>query len=202
MKRKHIISLTIAIAFCGLSITGLLLWVKIKPHFVEITHTVAGLLFIGFAIYHIVNNWGSIVGYTKSKKTGGVHKEFWVAAAIAGVVLVGGLTEVLEPIAEAGREMGLAPKPKGPSRVSFEQIATNEQVVGNNLIIYIQKTKISGKRNAPNPGAFADLAAGWTGRGIRTTTANRALPLLQRFFQRLNQSSYHRRSWLCVGGYR
>ena len=51
MNKKNLISLTIAISFLALSITGILLFIKQKAHFVEITHTVVGLLFVGFAIF-------------------------------------------------------------------------------------------------------------------------------------------------------
>ena len=97
MNKKNLISLTIAITFLALSITGILLFIKQKAHFIEITHTVVGLLFVGFAIFHIVNNWSSITGYTKERKTGKYQKEFILAGSIFGLILIGGLTEMLEP---------------------------------------------------------------------------------------------------------
>jgi len=60
MKKKNIISLSVAFAFLALSITGILLYVKQKAHAVEMTHTIFGLIFVSFAVFHIVNNWSSI----------------------------------------------------------------------------------------------------------------------------------------------
>lgn len=57
MKNKNIISLTIGFAFLSIAVTGILLYIKQKSHAAEITHTVFGLIFIGFAIFHIMNNW-------------------------------------------------------------------------------------------------------------------------------------------------
>ena len=60
MKNKNLVSLTIAIAFFLLATTGILLYVKQKAHFIEMTHTIFGLVFISYAIFHIFNNWDSI----------------------------------------------------------------------------------------------------------------------------------------------
>lgn len=139
MKRKNIISLTIAFAFLSIAVTGILLYIKQKSHAAEITHTVFGLIFIGFAIFHIVNNWSSIMAYSKERKTGKFQKEFIVAAAIFGVVLIGGVTEILEPVAEAGRIF--APKRQRPENLSFEEIKTNQDAKGTALRVLVEKNK-------------------------------------------------------------
>ena len=54
MKKKNLISLSVAFAFLALSITGILLYVKQKAHAVEMTHTIFGLIFVSFAIFHII----------------------------------------------------------------------------------------------------------------------------------------------------
>lgn len=141
MKRKNLISLTIAFAFTALAITGILLYVKQKAHFIEITHTLTGLLFVGFAVFHIVNNWSSITGYSKDKKSGGIKKELFVAAAIAGIVIIGGLTEVLEPVAEFGRIFKEKPKGEKPEIVNFEEIASNIEASGADFTLIVQQNK-------------------------------------------------------------
>ena len=139
MKRKNIISLTIALTFLALSITGILIYLKQKNHIVNITHTMFGLIFVGFAIFHIINNWASITGYSKEKKSGKFQKEFMVAASIFGVVLVGSVTEVFEPIAEAGKIFG---KKREKSKVlSFEEIKTNQDVKGTSLRVLLEESK-------------------------------------------------------------
>lgn len=140
MKRKNIISLSVAFAFLSLSITGILLYIKQKAHAVEITHTIFGLIFVGFAVFHIINNWSSIMGYSKEKKSGKFQKEFTIAALVFGVVLIGTVTEVLEPVAEAGRM--LAPKrPPRAEKLSFEEVKTNQDLQGANLRVLVEKNK-------------------------------------------------------------
>jgi Domain of unknown function (DUF4405) len=140
MKNKNIISLTIGFAFLSIAITGILLYIKQKAHAVEITHTVFGLIFIGFAIFHIINNWSSITGYSKDRKSGKVQKELVVAASIFGIILIGGITGILEPVAEAGRIFA-KPRPKRPEALSFEEVKTNQDTKGTSLKILIEKNK-------------------------------------------------------------
>lgn len=144
MKRKNIISLSVAFAFLSLSITGILLYIKQKAHAVEITHTVFGLIFVGFAIFHIINNWSSITGYSKerasAKTSGKFKKEFIVAFLVFGVILAGTASEILEPVAEAGKIF--APKrPPRPENLSFEEVKTNQESKGAALRILVEKNK-------------------------------------------------------------
>ncbi len=137
MKKKNLISLTIAFAFLILGISGILLWLKQKSHPIEMAHTVFGLLFVGFAIFHIINNWDSIKGYSKRKKTGSFQKEFIFALAISAGILAGALTEVLEPVAEFGRIFAKG-RPKNTS-VQFEEKKTNDKGVGKDIYVLVQK---------------------------------------------------------------
>lgn len=79
MKRKNFISLSLAFIFLTLSTSGVLMYLKQKAHPVEMAHTIFGLLFVGFAIFHIVNNWGSLKLYSKDKVTRSWKKELMVA---------------------------------------------------------------------------------------------------------------------------
>lgn len=142
MKSKNIISLSVAFAFLALSITGLLLYVKQKSHAFEITHTIFGLTFVGFAIFHIINNWSSIIGYSKERKSGKIQKELIVSCIAFAVLLAGGLTEFLEPVAEAGKVFAPQRPPK-PTQLSFNEVVTNKDTDGTPLNILIQKSKES-----------------------------------------------------------
>lgn len=147
MKRKNIISLTIAFAFFILGLSGILLYIKQKPHFVEMTHTIFGLLFISFAIFHIKNNWGSIKNYSKDKVSGSFKKELVVASLIGGVILILSVTEILEPVAEFGRIFA-PPRKGGPQGISFQEKTSLEGQQGTDATFLLQK-----KGNA----VFADL---------------------------------------------
>ena len=138
MKKKNLISLTISFAFLVLSVSGILLWLKQKAHPIEMAHTIFGLLFVSFAIFHIANNWSSITGYSKSKKTGSFQKEFMFAAILAIVLLAGALTEVLEPVAEFGRIFNKSKKTQNSS-IQFEVKKTNEKSAGKDIFILVQK---------------------------------------------------------------
>ena len=140
MKRKNIISLSVAFAFLALSITGILLYIKQKAHAVEITHTVFGLIFVSFAIFHIINNWSSITGYSKEKKSGKFQKEFTIAGLVFGLVLVGTVTEVLEPVAEAGKIFA-GKKPPRAEKLSFEEVKTNQDLKGISLRVLLEENK-------------------------------------------------------------
>lgn len=138
MKKKNIISLSVAFAFLALSITGILLFIKQKAHAVEITHTIFGLIFVGFAIFHIINNWSSITGYSKERKSGKYQKEFVIAGLAFLVILAGGVTELLEPVAEAGKVFAPA-RPPRQEQLTFTEIKTNKDIKGTPLSIMIQK---------------------------------------------------------------
>lgn len=142
MKSKNIISLSVAFAFLALSITGILLYVKQKSHAFEITHTIFGLTFIGFAIFHIINNWSSIIGYSKERRSGKIQKELIVSGIAFAVLLAGGLTEVLEPVAEAGKIFA-GKRPPRPTQLTFNEVVTNKDSDGTPLSIMIQKAKES-----------------------------------------------------------
>jgi uncharacterized membrane protein (DUF4010 family) len=94
MKSKNLISLSVAFIFLVIGTTGLLMYLKQKSHPVEMAHTVFGLLFVGFAIFHISNNWGSIKSYSKDRISRSWKKELLFALAAGVIVLTLALTEV------------------------------------------------------------------------------------------------------------
>jgi hypothetical protein len=149
MKRKNLVSLTIAFAIVCSGMTGLLLYFGLKPQAVTAIHVLFGLLFVGFVIFHIKNNWSSLKVYTKERKSSAIHKEFYLAAGIAIVVLAGAGFN-LPPFGElvhAGEELGRGERREGRFNMSmFTNISTNQDVKGNDLDLIIQK-----KQNIVNP---------------------------------------------------
>ncbi len=102
-------------------------------------HTIFGLLFIGFAIFHVTNNWGSIKSYSKDRVSSVWRKELLFAFAGALVILTLALTEVLEPVAEFGRVF--APKREGSQAVSFQEKKTLETGSGKAATLILQRKK-------------------------------------------------------------
>ena len=161
MKRKNIISLTIAFAFFIIALSGILLYIKQKPHFVEMTHTIFGLLFVGFAIFHISNNWGSLKAYSKVKTSGSIKKELLVASLIGGIILILSVTEVLEPVAEFGRVF--APKrQRPPAAISFQEKTTLDSTNGQAATLILQKAE------AFNEASLAIEVSDSTGKVVET----------------------------------
>ena len=89
MKSKNLVSLSVAAVFIVLSITGLLTYFGQESHTVEHTHAWFGVLFVAAAIFHIVNNWASLKGYSTDRKVGGIRRELIVASVVALLFLVG-----------------------------------------------------------------------------------------------------------------
>jgi len=139
MRKKNLVSMSVAAIFGVLGTTGLLLYLKQKPHSVEMTHTIFGLLFITLAIFHIVNNWGSLRAYTSNKEQGGLRKEFWVVAIAAITMVTLAATEVLEPVAEFGRIFA-KPAKKGPAGITFQEYQTLDSASGKPVTLLIQKS--------------------------------------------------------------
>lgn len=139
-KNKNLISLIVAGAFFFLSISGILMWLKQKSHEIEMTHTIFGLLFLSIAVFHIVNNWGSLKAYSKDKTTGSIKKELLYSSILVLTILVLAYTEVLEPIAEFGRRFAKPQGPKPPAAISFKEATTLDSISGQSVTLILQKT--------------------------------------------------------------
>lgn len=127
MKSKNLVSLFVAAIFFVLAITGLLIYFGQGSHIVDHTHAWFGILFVTAAVFHIVNNWSSLKGYTKNRRTGGIQKEFIIPAVVAAVFAagIGFDIPVFDKLANAGKNLMRGEKPKdGPlSQARVDSIA-------------------------------------------------------------------------------
>lgn len=161
MKKKNLVSLTISLAFLTLATTGILLYVKQKPHFVEMTHTIFGLLFVSVAIFHIVNNWASLKTYMRDRNSGSIQKELIVAVVVVATLIVLSVTEVLEPVAEFGRIF--AKQQKRPDQgITFQEKTTLDSTNGTSVTLILQKTADD------KSGAITVQVADTTGKVLET----------------------------------
>lgn len=114
MKSKNLVSLSVAVVFAVLATTGLLIYFGQGTHVVEHTHAWFGILFVTAAVFHIVNNWASLVGYTKNRRTGSIQKEFILPFLIVAVFAagIGFGWPVFEKLANAGKDLMRGPQPK------------------------------------------------------------------------------------------
>jgi len=143
MKKKNFVSLSVALAFLSLGISGLLLYIGKKPKPVETIHVIFGLTFLGFAIFHIMNNWGSITGYLRDARTGKIKTEFTVALIGCVVFLLGAgfMLPPFEPISEAGKALFRGGRGERAQRIQFEIQSTNQESDGTPLTIILQKNR-------------------------------------------------------------
>jgi hypothetical protein len=114
VKSKNLVSLSVALIFLVLSVTGLLIYFAQGSHAVDHIHAWFGILFVAAAVFHIVNNWSSILGYTKNRRTGGIRQEFVIPALVA-IVFAGGIAAdlpVFSKLANAGKDLVRGDKPK------------------------------------------------------------------------------------------
>ncbi len=120
MKSKNLVSLSVAAVFAVLSTTGLLIYFGQGNHFVEHTHAWFGVLFFSAAVFHIINNWSSLVGYSKDRKTGGIRREFWLPVAVVLLFVAGTAFDwpVFKSLANAGKEAFGPKRPPRPERLS------------------------------------------------------------------------------------
>ncbi len=167
-KNKNLISLIVAGAFLFLSISGILMWLKQKSHQVEMTHTIFGLLFLSIAIFHIINNWGSLKAYSKDKNTGSIKKELIISSLITIVILVLAFTEVLEPVAEFGRRFAKPQGPRPAAGISFNESTTLDSTNGQAVTLLLQKTEEA------MSGQLTVEVADTTGKILETLYASKA----------------------------
>ncbi|SFD23613.1 DUF4405 domain-containing protein [Spirosoma endophyticum] len=127
MKSKNLVSLFVAAIFFVLAITGLLIYFGQGSHIVDHTHAWFGILFVTAAVFHIVNNWSSLKGYTKNRRTGGIQKEVIIPTVVAAVFAagIGFDIPVFDKLANAGKNLVRGEKPKdGPlSQARVDSIA-------------------------------------------------------------------------------
>ncbi|QJW89488.1 DUF4405 domain-containing protein [Spirosoma taeanense] len=115
MKSKHLVSLSVALVFLVLAITGLLIYFGQGTHAVEHIHAWFGILFVTAAVFHIVNNWSSLTAYARERRTGGIRREFVLPAIVAVVFTVGIAANlpVFDKLANAGKNLVRGDRPRG-----------------------------------------------------------------------------------------
>ena len=118
MKSKNLVSLSVSTAFAILSITGLLIYFGQSNHTIDHTHAWFGVLFVGAAVFHIVNNWSSIKGYSVNRREGGIRRELILPSALV-LLFVAGIAldwPVFKDLANAGK------RAFGPKREKKEKL--------------------------------------------------------------------------------
>jgi hypothetical protein len=170
MKSKNLVSLSVALVFLVLSVTGLLIYFAQGSHAVEHIHAWFGILFVGAAVFHIVNNWSSLKGYTKDRRTGGIRREFVLPLLVALVFTVGIAIDlpVFGKLANAGKTLVWGNKPRGGpmAQTAVDSVARVVETAYANAC--------SAGDTAALSTVFSKNATVWTGSG--EVRASDALP--------------------------
>ena len=142
MNKKKLVSLGIAAAFLALGTTGLLLYLVAHNKPTKVIHTTFGLFFVAVAIFHIINNWGSLVSYLKDRSGAGLAKEFVIVAVLATVSVVGAglLLPPFEQIEEFGEGLRKGNKPP-VKKISYQILETNKESGGTSINLQLDKDK-------------------------------------------------------------
>lgn len=140
MNKKKLVSFGVAAIFLALGTTGLLLYLVQHNKPTKVIHTTFGLFFVAVAIFHIVNNWSSLVSYLKDKGVIKLNREFILVILLAAGSVVGAglMLPPFEFIEEFGEELRSGDRPRTP-KVSFSRIQTNQDLQGASLMIQIEK---------------------------------------------------------------
>ena len=142
MNKKKLVSFGVAAVFLALGTTGLLLYLVQHNKPTKVIHTVFGLFFVAVAIFHIINNWGSLVSYLKEKGVMRLNREFLFVLVLSAVSVVGAglLLPPFEWIEEFGEELRSGDRPKTP-KLSYNRIETNGDKDGSPIRIQIEKDR-------------------------------------------------------------
>jgi hypothetical protein len=142
MKQKNFTSLSVALSFTALAITGLLLFTGAKTKTTENIHEIFGVIFIGWAFTHIINNWSSITSYMKVRTGVSVSKELVIALIVTLIFLAGTGFNIPPFPAIANIGKGLFRK-EGGNRVpklTFDLISTKQEATATALNVIVQKS--------------------------------------------------------------
>ncbi|MGL1936205.1 MAG: DUF4405 domain-containing protein [Fibrobacterales bacterium] len=69
MKSRAIVSITIALIFIGMAVTGIMSYLTKYDKTLSAVHTIFSLLFVGATLFHIFNNYKPLLNYCKHNKT-------------------------------------------------------------------------------------------------------------------------------------
>lgn len=78
------------------------------------------MLFFGAAVFHIINNWSSIKGYSTDRKTGGIKRELILPVAVVALFVTGTAFDwpVFKELANAGKQAFGPKREPRPERLS------------------------------------------------------------------------------------
>ena len=143
MNKKKLVSLGIAAVFLALGTTGMLLYLVQHNKPTKVIHTTFGLFFVAVAVFHIINNWSSLVSYLKGKAGAGLGREFFLVTvlALASVVGAGLMLPPFEFIEEFGEGLRGGGRRNTGERLTFNKVETNKETTGRTITLQLEKDR-------------------------------------------------------------
>jgi hypothetical protein len=141
MKQKNLISLSVALSFTALAVTGLLLFTGAKTKITENIHEIFGVIFIGWAFTHILNNWSSLASYMKERTGAPISKELMIALIVTLIFLAGTGFNIppFPALANIGKGLFRKEGNRVP-KLTFDLINTKPEAPGTTLNVIVQKS--------------------------------------------------------------
>lgn len=141
MNKKKLVSLGVAAVFFALGTTGLLLYLVQHNKPTKVIHTTFGLFFVAVAVFHIINNYTSLLSYVKGKGVGGLNRELLVVMALTLFSLIGAgfMLPPFEFIEEFGEELRSGGRRAQGTRITFNQVETNQGITGRSITVQLEK---------------------------------------------------------------
>ncbi|MGL1886623.1 MAG: DUF4405 domain-containing protein [Reichenbachiella sp.] len=171
MKSRAIVSITIALIFIGMAVTGIMSYFTKYDETLSAVHTIFSLLFVGTALFHIFNNHKPLRNYCMHNKT---RIFSLVLPLVIGCVLVGALFSIppFKNIIEFGKSMRQQDE---ISKKTEYVITTKSKEIGKNIKIdfragseYLTKKTLSDGRTLTLIPQVAVWLQDETGRYLET----------------------------------
>ncbi|WP_442267492.1 DUF4405 domain-containing protein [Tenacibaculum sp. ZS6-P6] len=140
MKLRKIISISIAISFMVLCITGILMYTKPFYKITASIHTVFGFLFTLMAIIHMRNNIKPLKMYSVNKKNNFLSIPLITSLVVMGVLITGILLNIsgFNTVYEYGNEYRNSLEGKKILADGTESITVNEDISNVNIEIDVK----------------------------------------------------------------
>ena len=145
IKVKNLISISIAGAFLVISVTGVLMYFFKHEDLTSSLHTLFGIVFVVYAIFHISNNWKSLKAYSVQKKaeTGKRPVKAEMVLGITVLALVfSGIYYGLPPFSTVynwGNDFRTGQQRSEQDLISYIRVKMNEKGEGEPLQIDLRK---------------------------------------------------------------
>lgn len=145
IKIKNIVSISIAGAFLIIAVTGTLMYFLKHQSLVSSLHTIFGFLFVGYAIFHLKNNWVSLKSYSVNKTNAAPKKKLKIELLFGiGLLFVFFAATAfnfapVQYVMDWGNSLRTGQKLSEQDKISYIKVNLNPEGKGDTMKIDIRK---------------------------------------------------------------